>query len=111
MPGTDVGIARNGPPVAVPGFGSQLSSWLRPPDMLNTTIRFWSDFNCAAMTGLEKMPRPPAQALAPTAASDPINCRRAIVCSGDLQAYLASMAMLSCRLVVEPKFGRVQEGP
>ena len=40
MPGTEVGIARNGPPVAVPGLGSQLSSWLRPPCMLNTTIRF-----------------------------------------------------------------------
>ncbi len=40
MPGTDVLIARNGPPVSVPGLGSQLSSWLKPPCMLKTTIRF-----------------------------------------------------------------------
>ena len=25
-------MARNGPPVSVPGFGSQVSSWLTPPD-------------------------------------------------------------------------------
>ncbi len=31
MPGTDVGIERNGPPVGVPGLGSQVSSWLEPP--------------------------------------------------------------------------------
>ncbi len=31
MPGTDVGIERNGPPVSVPGLGSQVSSWLEPP--------------------------------------------------------------------------------
>src|SRR6476660_4665080 len=95
MPGTEVGIARNGPPVAVPGFGSQLSNWLKPPAMLKTTIRFWSDFNCSAMTGVENMPRPPAHVLAPIAANDPMNCRLAIVCSGDLQADLASIAMIS----------------
>src|SRR6476661_4315124 len=94
MPGTDVGIARNGPPVAVPGFGSQLSSWLRPPAMLNTTMRFWSDFNWFAIAGVENTPSPAVQAPAPKAASDPRNWRRAIECSGDLQAYLASIAFL-----------------
>ncbi len=29
-PGTEVGIERNGPPVGVPGLGSQVSSWLEP---------------------------------------------------------------------------------
>ena len=32
-PVAEVGIARNGPPVSVFGLGSQLSSWLNPPDM------------------------------------------------------------------------------
>ena len=31
MPGTAVGIDRNGPPVGVPGLGSHVSSWLEPP--------------------------------------------------------------------------------
>ena len=30
VPGTEVGIAWNGPPVSVPGLGSQVSSWLAP---------------------------------------------------------------------------------
>ena len=32
VPGTEVGIALNGPPVSVLGFGSHDSSWLTPPD-------------------------------------------------------------------------------
>ena len=40
VPGTDVGIARNGPPVSVFGLGSQLSSWLKPPDSQMTRICF-----------------------------------------------------------------------
>ena len=40
VPGTDVGIARNGPPVSVPGFGSHVSSWLAPPASHKVMIDF-----------------------------------------------------------------------
>ena len=78
MPGTDVLIARNGPPVSVPGLGSQLSSWLNPPCMLKRTTRFWSLLSCAAAAGRAKKSRPPSVAPAADAAIPARNLRRAI---------------------------------
>ena len=83
MPGTEVSIDRNGPPVSVPGLGSQLSSWLKPPCMLKTTTRFCWLFNWAAASGLEKMPNPPTTDPAAEAASPARNPRLAIACSGE----------------------------
>lgn len=43
MPGTELGMARKGPPNCVFGLGSQLSSWLSPPSiqMKRTCLRFF----------------------------------------------------------------------
>ena len=65
VPGTEVGIARNGPPVSVPGFGSQLSSWLSPPAILNTRTRFCSFLSCSANDGCANAPKPPTTPTAP----------------------------------------------
>ena len=46
-PGTAVGIARNGPPVGRPGFGSNVSSWLAPPASQSRITRFWSALQLA----------------------------------------------------------------
>ena len=40
VPGTEVGMAWNGPPVSVLGFGSHVSSWLTPPERKMTRTRF-----------------------------------------------------------------------
>ncbi len=69
VPGTDVGIALNGPPVSVFGFGSQVSSWLTPPDRKMTSTRFCDFFNSAAEAGAANPPRP-------SAAVEPRNARR-----------------------------------
>ena len=68
-PGTDVGMARNGPPVAVPGFGSQLSSCERPPARLMTIIRFCARVISAATAGAVKKPKFGMTAAAPAPAS------------------------------------------
>ena len=51
MPGTDVGIDRNGPPVGVPGLGSHVSSWLDPPASQSRMTRFSFRFSSPASTG------------------------------------------------------------
>ena len=62
MPGTDVGMARNGPPVFVPGLGSQLSNWLKPPAIQKTTTCFCFDVNSAVDAGRASIPNPPPTA-------------------------------------------------
>ena len=52
MPGTEVGIARNGPPVAAPGLGSQVSSWLAPPASQSRMTRFCCFFSSPASAGV-----------------------------------------------------------
>src|SRR5205823_2232452 len=64
IPGTEVGMARNGPPVSVPGFGSQDSSWLRPPERKMTTTRFWARAS-SALAPAEANPAGPSAAAAP----------------------------------------------
>jgi hypothetical protein len=68
MPGTEVGIARKGPPVATPGLGSQLSNWESPPCMLITSIRFCFFVSSAAMEGAVKRPKFGRTAAAPAPA-------------------------------------------
>ena len=86
MPGTEVGIARNGPPVGVPGFGSQLSSCERPPAMLMTIMRFCERDISAAIAGEVKRPKFGSTAAAPVAASEPKKRRRLMRCSAVEQA-------------------------
>ena len=50
-PGTAVGIERNGPPVGVPGLGSQVSSWLEPPASQSRMTRFSFRLSSPASTG------------------------------------------------------------
>ena len=51
MPGTEVGIDRNGPPVGAPGLGSQVSSWLEPPASQSRMTCFCFCFSSAASAG------------------------------------------------------------
>src|SRR5687767_8292938 len=95
IPGTEVGMARNGPPVLVPGLGSQLSSWLKPPDMLKQRTRICFLANSFAAAGRANTPRPPATA---PVAMPPKNDRRASRWSEDPQAYLHFMALNSLGL-------------
>ena len=128
IPGTDVGIARNGPPVGAPGLGSQVSSWLEPPASQSKITRFWFRFISAASAGELKISRAvmsAAEAKAP-AASEPKKPRRFKECSGDPQnddRWVSTMSeapqviggpvagKLSMISVVESKFGTGQQGP
>ena len=58
MPGTLVAIERVGPPVLVPGLGSQLSNWLSPPCMLNTTTRISATVQLAGTYRTGQTPQP-----------------------------------------------------
>ena len=69
--GTLVGMARNGPPVSVFGFGSHVSSWLTPPARKMTSIRFCADASSRAATGVVMPAKPAIPAVAP-----PRNMRR-----------------------------------
>ncbi len=57
-PGTSVGMARNGPPVLAPGFGSHVSSWLDPPASQSMMTRFWFFLRSAATAGFARTLRP-----------------------------------------------------
>jgi hypothetical protein len=82
VPGTAVGIEANGPPVSVPGLGSQVSSWLTPPARKMTSTRFWALASWPVAAALAN-PAGPRAAAAPAA---PRNARRETVCSADRQA-------------------------
>ena len=88
MPGTAVGIDRNGPPVAAPGLGSHVSSWLAPPasqSRMHALLvasqlarqRRAAEDSSAGHVG--------AHAAAPAAAIVPRNPRRLTTCSGEPQ--------------------------
>src|SRR5204862_533899 len=98
MPVTEVGIARKGPPVSVPGFGSQLSSWLRPPCISITTMRFCSPASRRAWAGWADHPSPPAQEFPPRE-----------------EMFLGAASMFALHrpflLVLEAEFGRAQHRP
>src|SRR6478752_5741714 len=100
MPGTLVGIARNGPPNRVFGLGSQLSSWLIPPSiqMKRTCLAFFC--MSAAAAGCSRLERPSD---APTPAAAPRSWRRERECSQGLQRGFM--------LVVHAKLVRRQQGP
>ena len=82
VPGTDVGIALNGPPVSVFGFGSHVSSWLTPPERKMTSTRFCDFDSSFAASGLAN-PLTPSAAVAPSV--EPRNARRE-TCADVLQA-------------------------
>ena len=87
MPGTDVGIDRNGPPVGVPGLGSQVSSWLEPPASQSRITRFCCDLSAPAKAGCLRTSSTvmsAATAAAPAAIA-PRNPRRPTPCSGEPQ--------------------------
>ena len=75
-------MAWNGPPVSVPGFGSQVSSWLTPPGRKMTSTRFCALASSRGAGGLANPPRPSAAA-APAA---PRNARRETTWSAESQA-------------------------
>src|SRR5215204_4051193 len=85
VPGTDVWIALNGPPVSVFGFGSHDSSWLSPPSRKTTSTRFCALESSFAAAGLANPPRPGA-AVAPS--DVPRNDRRETVWSAVREAYV-----------------------
>ena len=58
VPGTDVGIALNGPPVSVPGFGSQCSSLPTPPLRKIASTRFWALARSLAAADVVSPPNP-----------------------------------------------------
>lgn len=80
MPGTEVWIALNGPPVSVLGFGSHVSSWLTPPARKITSTRFCDFFSSLAAPALANPPRP-------SAAVAPRSPRRETACGAVWQAY------------------------
>src|SRR6516165_6723 len=90
-PGTDVGIAWNGPPVSVSGLGSQVSSWLTPPESQKTTQRFCCEASCSAALVCTM----PAKLRAPRAPAAPWRNVRRETCSADPHAYLQSMTHLT----------------
>src|SRR5262245_6350181 len=78
MPGSAVGIARYGPPVGLPGLGSNVSSWLAPPASHSKITRLSPRFNSLASSGLRNTSSAvisAASAPAPSAAA-PKNDRR-----------------------------------
>ena len=79
-PGTLVGIARKGPPVAVPGLGSQVSSWLEPPWRKICRTRLPEP--CTERASAGRRTRPVAAA----AAMPPNSARRERRCSTEPQA-------------------------
>ena len=83
IPGTLVEIARNGPPVEVPGLGSQVSSWLEAPANQSRMTRFCCFLSSPARAGALNTFRPlmsAANAEAPAAIA-PRNWRRPTACS------------------------------
>ena len=77
-------MARKGPPVTVPGLGSQLSNWESPPARLMTIIRFcWLDISAANEGEVKKSS--PGMAAAPAPASEVKKRRRLRTCSAVLQ--------------------------
>ena len=87
-PGTAVGIDRNGPPVAAPGFGSHVSSWLAPPASQSRITCFSCFFSSPARTGSVRTSSAvmsAASAAAAEAAIVPRNRRRSNACSGEPQ--------------------------
>ncbi len=57
IPGTEVAIERNGPPVDVPGLGSHVSSWLEPPANHSRITRLFFRFSSLASAGCFKTSR------------------------------------------------------
>src|SRR5213082_3529298 len=95
MPGTEVEIARKGPPVSVLGLGSQLSSWLTPPCMKMLRIRLCLVLIWSARAGeLAKVPARPA------AADAPRNDLRERMWSSEWQAYGQRMGATSDWVVI-----------
>jgi len=82
VPETEVGMALNGPPVSVFGFGSHDSSWLKPPERKITITRF-CDRASAALASEDAKPSGPSAA---AALAVPRNARRETACSAVLQA-------------------------
>ena len=77
-------MAWNGPPVSVPGLGSQVSSWLTPPASQMTSTRFAARCSSLAAAGWI-MPREAEQPQRPAAVpSQEVPPRQR--CSGELQA-------------------------
>ena len=56
MPGILVGILLKGPPVGLPGFGSQVSNWLGPPHNHRRIQCFCFFLAVAENAGFEKSP-------------------------------------------------------
>src|SRR5688572_8325522 len=85
VPGTDVGIARNGPPVSVFGLGSHVSSWLTPPCRKIFSTRLCDEL-LAPRAGVTS--RPPMPAARPPPTRPPNSDRRESVWSGVRHAYV-----------------------
>src|SRR5262245_53305918 len=105
-PGTLVLMARNGPPVAAPGLGSNVSSWLAPPASHSRMTRFCCCFSSLARAGSWSTFRAVIAAAVPTALVR--KPRRSIAWSGEPQKVLRLV------MVVPPPIfrgGRFPIGP
>src|SRR4051794_28330041 len=91
-PGTLVLMARNGPPVAAPGLGSNVSSWLAPPASHSRMTRFCCCFSSFARAGSWRTFNAVIAAAVPTALVR--KPRRSMACSAEPQKVLR-MVMVS----------------
>src|ERR1700733_6617791 len=75
MPGTDVWMGLNGPLLAWPGLGSNVSVWLGPPD-IQRRMHDLRRFGCLAVSAARASIQPEAEAPMAPAAASRITCRR-----------------------------------
>ena len=78
-PGTDVGIDKCGPPVGIPGFGSQVSNWLGPPLIQSRITCFCRCAARSAFSAANRFPNPPNAI--PPAMAPRSSTRRETTCS------------------------------
>src|SRR5579864_3846360 len=92
-------MARNGPPVLTPGFGSKVSSWLAPPASQSMMQRFCCCLSSAAMAGderMELMPVMSAANAAPAPMAAPRKPRRSSEWAAEPQKKLRVMLRPHC---------------
>ena len=123
MPGTEVGMAWNGPPVSVPGLGSQVSSWLTPPGSQMTSTRFCGRLQLLGRGRLDQAAEAEHARAAPAAtpAEEPAPRERVLRRVAGVEQFMsipprdsllsdASMQR-SVESMIEPELRRRQQGP
>ena len=103
-PGTEVGMAANGPPVGRPGFGSHVSNWLAPPASQSRMTLLPLALSVSFSAGLAKectAPMPLAARPVP-APSVRRKARRLTSCSEEPQKWEFINCEVAC-LMIKPK--------